>query len=120
LPDGEKEMRNGSSTDASSLLLPIRYRIEWNWQGSASREVSGFAFEIPGWPEFHCCVRWGNRMHEESLFNDWLIDHYESGLAVMEAGRLERKEDAPETMRKLLDSKGKDRIHKVLRAYGAL
>lgn len=104
-----------------SKFIHIKYRICWTDNGVfAPREVDGFAFEIPGWPEFHCCVRWGNRLWENSVFNDWLIDQYETGRAISEAGYPQCKEDAPEIMRKLLDSKGKDVIREVMRRSGLI
>jgi hypothetical protein len=99
-------------------FVPITYKIHWTEKGVlAPREVQGFAFRIPGWPEFRCCVRFGDRFGDD-LFADWIIDHYDTGLAISEAGRLKRMEAAPRKMKKVLDAIGKERVHKALLKQG--
>lgn len=110
-----------SSTLKGRVFVPIKYLADCRIDGaSVPRKVSGWAFQIPGWPEFHACVRFGNRFDPYGLCDHWLIDHYETGMSIIEAGNLARKEDAPEVMRKLLDAKGKDCVHKTMRNRGVL
>lgn len=82
----------------------------------APRKVDGFAFEIDGWTEFHCCVRFGNRYGDDFMAR-WVIDHYETGLAISDAGVLNRKEDAAAAMKKFLDSKGKALVHQKMASW---
>jgi len=99
------------SIGQAANFLPIKYRIAC---GDGPKEVAGFAFEAPGWPEWHACVRYSNRWGEE-IFSDWIIDHYETGLGLSCVGPLQRKEDAPAAMAKLLNSKKRETVLKRLR-----
>lgn len=98
------------------MFKPIKYLIDWR---PGTKLVEGFAFETPGWPEFHACVRYGNRSGD-SLFDDWIIDQFETGLAVSEAGRLKCKEDAPAALAKVLRKVGKKGVREALRKKGVL
>jgi hypothetical protein len=106
-----------NNTKEKPVLVPIDYKVEWS-QGkfTKSLDVSGFAFETPGWPWFHACVRYGNR-YGDSLFEDWVIDHYETGLAITLPKCLECKEDAPDALRRYLNTLGKKHVRKVLGKY---
>ena len=92
------------------LFKPIAYMIDLR---DGPRQVNGYAFETPGWPEWHACVRYGNR-YGDDCFHDWIVDHYETGLALSGAGVLKRPEDAPKAMAKLLEEKGRDAVAKRL------
>ena len=101
-------------------FVPIKYLIDQSY-GSGngpSRKVKGYAFQVPGWPNFHVCVRRGSRYFNDMNSDPWVVDHYETGLSVTSAGTFEKKEDAPAAMKKLLDSKGKTAVRKALRKRG--
>lgn len=83
----------------------------------APRPVVGYAFETPGWPAWHACVRWGNR-YGDKIRPQWVIDHYETGLALSRCGHLKRKQDAPEAMRKVLEEVGREAVLKCLKEHG--
>lgn len=99
----------------TETFVEIEYLV--NLENATPKLVKGFAFEIPEWPEFHCCVRWGNRGGAD-LFDDWIIDHYESGRAIRAAGRCMNKEDAPAAMRHLLEGMKREEVHEALRRGG--
>lgn len=102
-------------------FMQITYKIARH-DGSVWREVTGFAFETPGWPDFHACVRLGNRMksNDDSLFDNWIIDHYETGFAISLAGSFEEQEAAPPALQRLLNEIGRERVEEVLRTYGVI
>lgn len=110
---------SASNSHGATTFKPISYMVEWKTDGnpSGSKRVDGFAFETPGWPEFHACVRYGNR-GDSHLFGDWIIDHYESGLGISGCGRLTCKEDAPEVLARMLNKFGAKRVRKALRRNG--
>lgn len=101
-----------AATLKECAFVPIKYRI---WLHTHSVEVNGYAFETPGWPEWHACVRLGNRWGD-ALFDDWIVDHYETGFALSGVGVLQRREDAPAAMAKLLNEKGRKLVRTKLRA----
>jgi hypothetical protein len=106
--------------DRQNGFVRIEYLIDQGCGGldqGASMKVEGFAFETPGWPEFHACVRRGRRWnwYEE----EWIVDHYESGYYVS-VGKLANKEDAPMALAAKLKEKGREKVHAVLRSWGAL
>lgn len=106
----------------SNEFKPIVYRIAIGTgvvTGTLDLEVAGFAFETPGWPEFHACVRFGNRWND-GLFDDWIIDHYETGLAISPAGYFKNKEEAPAALAALLDKVGRERVNQELRRHGVI
>jgi hypothetical protein len=103
-------VNNSPLKKATDVFVPITYRIALK---DECKMVHGWAFETPGWPEWHACVRWGNRYADE-LFNDWVIDHYETGLAISAAGHLDSREEAPAKMAALLELKGRDVVHQRL------
>ena len=100
-----------------ALFVPITYVIEYRWEGQTTRTVKGFAFEIPDWPEFHACVRW-DRRNPWDTFDDWIVDHFESGLAISDAGKLTAKEDAPYVVRNVLEKYGRRKVWRKLRERG--
>ena len=93
------------------LFVSIKYLIDQGGPTRPPREVEGWAFEIPGWPEFHCCVR-HDFHHPTSLFNEWIIDHFESGYHV--GVTLKCKEDAPLVMKQKLDAIGKKKVRRAI------
>lgn len=99
-------------------FVPIMYRINALSTGNLF-DVVGFAFQTPGWPEFHACVRRGNR-RDASIQDDdgWIVDHYETGLAISPAGEFSCKEDAPAALAAHLDSVGRERVTEVLHGHG--
>jgi hypothetical protein len=94
----------------------MTYIIQYVWQGSKTRAVQGFAFETPGWPEFHACIRHDRRSPWDA-FDDWILDHYESGLAIAINARIERKEDAPAMVAAYLATLGREKVRKALEPY---
>ena len=84
------------------------------WSGTA-KLVEGFAFETPGWPEFHACVRFDRR--DTWCEKNWILDHYESGCSLPYLG-LKSKEEAPAALAKLLESKGREKVAAALAKYG--
>jgi len=99
-------------------LVPITYFIDQTgggvWPAREPLKVKGFAFETPGWPKFHACVRFDRRPEWEHK-KAWIMDHYESGLGLSGAGKVKRKEDAPNAVAKLLTMKGRREVAAALR-----
>jgi hypothetical protein len=110
--------RRVSLKKVSKRFVKISYRIDWVTRDESTPiEVSGYAFETPGFPEFRACVRYGSRFHD-GLFDDWIIDHYDTGLAVSLHEPLKRREDAPALLAKRLSEVGRDKVLKALMKYG--
>lgn len=97
-------------------FVPVKYLIDWSTMiARDSMAVEGFAFETPGWPEFHACVRYN---HCGSVFDmGWVVDHFESGLRVVQVKTLHRMEDAPAALQKVLDNFGRKRVTKAIGRY---
>lgn len=95
----------------------IVYRIDQSaGRGTGEfKEVVGYAFETPNWPEFHACVRQGARL--DSYVDGWIVDHFESGLAISEVGTLGSITDAPEEIAALLNKMGRKRVRKAIARY---
>ena len=111
--------RTLDSTD--SRFVRIRYRIHWNGGKEDAREVEGFAFETPGFPEFRACVRMGNRLwNEESPFDRWLLDHFDTGLAVSIDADIGGPKDAPALLAAHLKKVGRKNVRKALRKQGVV
>lgn len=102
---------NLPALNTAETFVPLKYRIA---TGTGPQEVEGYAFETPGWPEWHACVRQGSR-YGDSIFSDWIVDHYETGLGLSVLGTLKRKEDAPAAMAQFLNGKGRETVLKRLR-----
>jgi len=77
--------------------------------------VKGYAFETPDWSEFHACIRfdacevWSNKR--------WIFDHYESGLALRQAGEPKYKDEAPAMLKRFLDGKGREKVLTAINKY---
>lgn len=103
------------SRDAPVRFIRIRYLIHQSVTGS--RPVVGYAFETPGWPWFHACVRFDRR--DTWSRKRWIIDHFESGLALY-ACELKSRKDAPQAVAKLLHEMGAEKVAKSLEPYIAI
>lgn len=98
-------------------FVRIKYLIDWKQSGKNSPyPVEGYAFETPSWPHFHACVRRGCRFTSD-LFDDWIVDHYETGMAISLPG-LRNRSDAPDALAKRLDEIGVEKVTAALRRYG--
>lgn len=98
-------------------FVKLKYLIDWKQNGQhAPFTVEGYAFETPGWPQFHACVRRGHRFVTD-LFDDWIVDHYETGMAISLPG-LRNRADAPAALAKRLDEIGVEKVTAALRKYG--
>lgn len=104
----------------STAFVKIEYRIDQS-RGAGTGEnrlVRGFAFQAAGWPEFHACVRRGGRYQTDWDGCPWIVDHFETGLALSEAGGHETKEAAAKALADLLNKKGKKKVYAALRKWG--
>lgn len=103
-----------------TTLVPMKYLIDWSIvsTGEGSMQVEGFAFETPGWPEFHACVR-RVMFGRCSELSEWVVDHFESGLRVRQVIGLRNRDEAPMALKKVLDRIGKKRVREVIGRYEA-
>lgn len=104
----------------TDLFIPIIYKTVWrDLPGSlpSEIEVSGYAFETPGWPEVHACVQLGRR-DSAMLFDEWIIDHFETGLAITCDKPIHTMEEAPYVLAAKLNKYGRPHVAEVLRRYG--
>lgn len=108
---------NARTANAAKVrFVRIKYKLSHK---DGTPEVEGFAFETPGWPEFRACVRWGSRygVDDDDIFNNWIVDHYDTGLAVS-LDRLSHREDAPAALAKRLEEVGREKVLAALQRHG--
>lgn len=105
--------------DRQNGFIRMEYVIDQNgYSGSINyppRKVVGWAFETPGWPQFHACVRFDR--DQPWLEDKWIVDHFETGLYVGEV-KLTCKEAAPKALAKRLNKIGRRKVLRTLRRKG--
>ena len=98
-------------------FVKMQYLIDQSgYRPGATRLVRGWAFQVPGWPEFHACVRF-DTVWTSDLFNTWQVDHFETGLKCGGLKILTCKEDAPLVLKERLEKVGKRKIAALLKRH---
>jgi hypothetical protein len=82
------------------------------------KRVTGYAFETPGWPEFHACVRYDRRNTWSA--KAWILDHFESGLALSGVGTIKNRDAAPEALAAFLSLKGEFKVRAAIANLGVI
>jgi hypothetical protein len=62
-------------------------------------------------------VRYGNRWGDD-IFEDWIVDHFDTGYALSVVGHLNSMKEAPEAMAKALNRIGRETVLKRLSEFG--
>lgn len=105
--------------DANNGFVRLSYLIDqsgWAHSDKTPKRVDGYAFETPGWPDFHACVRWDRYWPWSDDL--WIIDHYESGRCINRVA-ITDKEEAPAAVAKLLSEMGAERVSAAIAPFAA-
>ena len=80
--------------------------------GPSLEDHAGFAFETPGWPNFHAVAHTNKE-------GKWVATHWESGLRCLKNryGR-ETREEVPDELARWLDYFGPEYVQEVVAPWG--
>lgn len=96
-------------------FIKLRYLISQNNLGPRPpKTVTGYAFETPGWAQFHACVRFDKR--DTWFEKGWIVDHYESGFTVSQI-EIKTRSQAPQALARFLNGKGLEKVSAVIGPY---